>query len=40
VEEDLVATAHLRGLHLSSERPELEERVVAVEPISPGWAPG
>jgi valyl-tRNA synthetase len=32
VEEDLVATAHLRGLHLSSERPELEERVVAVEP--------
>jgi valyl-tRNA synthetase len=32
VEEDLVATAHLRSLHLSSERPELGERVVAVEP--------
>ncbi len=32
VEEDLVATAHLRELHLSSEKPELEERVVAVEP--------
>ncbi|MEM2978521.1 MAG: class I tRNA ligase family protein, partial [Candidatus Hadarchaeales archaeon] len=32
VEEDLVATAHLRRLHLSSEKPELEERVVAVEP--------
>ncbi len=32
VEEDLRATAHLRELYLSSERPELEERWVGVEP--------
>ncbi|MEM2266370.1 MAG: class I tRNA ligase family protein, partial [Candidatus Hadarchaeales archaeon] len=32
VEEDLVATAHLKRLYLSSEKPELEERVVSVEP--------